>query len=68
MATTLIIRFSARLRRSTSQAGKYEPDRSLGIASSMVPVRVSPLRGPGSRCGSWSARATEAARLCSDRM
>ena len=40
----LIIAFSARLRRSTSHSGKYEPLRSLGDASSIVPTLVSHSR------------------------
>jgi hypothetical protein len=32
------------LRRSSSHSGKYEPDRSLGIANSIVPTRVSNSR------------------------
>lgn len=29
MATTVVRAFSARLRRSSNQSGKYEPDRSF---------------------------------------
>ena len=35
---------SARLRRSSSQSGKYDPERSFGIATSSVPARVSKSR------------------------
>ncbi len=35
---------SARRRRSNSQSGKYDPARSLGITTSMVPARVSHSR------------------------
>src|SRR5674476_902879 len=34
----------ALLRRSSNQSGKYHPERSLGIATSMVPARVSQSR------------------------
>jgi hypothetical protein len=42
------------LARSSSHSGKYEPWRSLGIATSIVPVRVSKSRA-GSRYAGWSA-------------
>ncbi|OBC12018.1 hypothetical protein A5784_04195 [Mycobacterium sp. 852013-50091_SCH5140682] len=44
VATIVVIARSARLRRSSSQSGKYDPCRSLGIAKSSVPVRVSNWR------------------------
>jgi len=44
VATTLINASSARRRRSNNQSGKYEPDRSFGIANSIVPARVSHSR------------------------
>src|SRR5699024_8271600 len=36
---------SALRRRSSNQSGKYDPSRSLGIATSRVPARVSNRRG-----------------------
>ena len=44
VATTLTRACSARRRCSSSQSGKYEPDRSFGIANSIVPARVSHSR------------------------
>ncbi|GAB2766268.1 hypothetical protein GCM10027090_40360 [Sinomonas soli] len=44
MATTVVRAASARRRRSSSQSGKYDPARSFGIATSMVPARVSKSR------------------------
>ena len=44
VATTEINADSARLRRSSSQSGKYDPSRSFGIATSIVPARVSRSR------------------------
>src|SRR5207342_2634566 len=43
-ATTDVRAASARRRRSSNQSGKYEPWRSLGIATSKVPTRVSKSR------------------------
>ena len=42
--TTVVRASSARLRRSSSQSGKYEPWRSFGIARFRLPVRVSNWR------------------------
>jgi hypothetical protein len=36
--------FSARRRGAINQSGKYEPVRSLGISSSIVPARLSQRR------------------------
>jgi hypothetical protein len=44
VATTDTSAASARRRRSSSQSGTYDPDRSFGIASSMLPARVSHRR------------------------
>ena len=44
MATTEASARSAR-RRCSRKPGKYDPARSLGIASSIVPARVSHSRG-----------------------
>jgi len=44
VATTVTSAASARRRRSSSQSGKYEPCRSFGIASSILPARVSHSR------------------------
>ena len=42
MATAVTSAFSERRRRSSSHSGKYDPVRSFGIASSIVPGRVLP--------------------------
>lgn len=59
---------SARRRGSISQPGKYEPRRSLGMSSSIVPARVSqsrvrwPLRYPRrSGVRSWGSAPGRAA-------
>lgn len=44
-ATTVVRARSAGLRRSSRQSGKWLPARSLGIAKSIVPTRVSHSRG-----------------------
>ena len=44
VATTETRACSARRRRSSSHSGKYDPDRSFGIASSTLPARVSQSR------------------------
>ena len=44
MATTVTSAASARRRRCSSHSGKYEPVRSFGIASSIVPARMSQSR------------------------
>jgi hypothetical protein len=67
-ATTANRARSARRRGSSSQSGKYEPRRSLGISSSIVPARVSqararwPLRYPvRSGVRSWGSAPSLAA-------
>jgi hypothetical protein len=44
VATTLTSARSARVRRSNNHSGKYDPERSFGIATSIVPARVSKSR------------------------
>ena len=44
VATTVVRAASARLRRSSNQSGKYDPARSFGIATSIVPALVSKSR------------------------
>ena len=67
-ATTANRARSARRLGSSSQSGKYEPRRSLGISSSIVPARVShsrlrwPLRYPvRSGVRSWRSAPSLAA-------
>ena len=57
---TAVRAFSA-VRRGSRKAGKYEPLRSFGMASSIRPARVSqPARG--SRSGGWSGPGVRAPR------
>src|SRR5699024_4697714 len=44
VAITVVSARSARVRRSSSQSGKKEPERNLGTATSTVPTRVSRSR------------------------
>src|SRR5690625_1065618 len=44
VAITVVSARSARVRRSSSQSGKKDPERNLCTATSMVPTRVSRSR------------------------
>ena len=46
VATTDVSARSARLRRSSNQSGKYEPDRQLRDRHVQVPARVSTIAVP----------------------
>jgi hypothetical protein len=60
VATTETRACSARRRCCSNQSGKYEPDRSFGIASSTVPARVSHSRGRYPITGPHAPSGTDA--------